>query len=278
MWYSDKLDELKESSNIGLDEEIYIIPFHLLDRKNSFDDLKLVRIYSIETNGRNTRGCEVTGVYITYDTKGQPIETIYCGHAIYRYKAGAVITQNGKRWPVITEDGTQELTDKPPIYAYTRFLASVTGDEGKRSLLSVEVPITFGIPMQNSKDAIEYAENHPVCRCLLYPDRLECVIDGRNVVFSNYSVVSDDVIFDSEKSKRELWDHMVVNEKAWKENEYGMAFSKSFLLRPVCNVARLATGEILRTGVIRSMVNAPDDNKLRLSQLDGMSNKKKGKK
>lgn len=278
MWYGDKLDELKESSNIGLDEEVYIIPFHLLDRRNSFDDLKLVKIYSIETNGRNTRGCEVTGVYTTYDRKGNPVETIYCGHAIYRYKGGAVITQDGKKWPVIGEDGMQELTSNPPIYAYARFLASVTEDGERRNVLSVEVPITCGIPIPSSDEAIEYAKKHPVCRCLLYPDRLECVIDGMNVVFTDYSVVNNDTIFDSDKAKKELWDHMVANEKAWEENEYGMEFSKSFLLKPVCNVARLATGEILRTGIIRSMVNAVDDNRLRMSQINNMSNKKRGNK
>jgi len=239
MWYEDKLEELKESRNILYDDILYIIPFHLLGRYNNFSDLKKVSVVSVETKGRNSRGCEVTGKVVTYDRDSYPIEQFYSGNAIYRYKeGGGVITQQGIKWPIYSiEKEHNVLTDRPLVQLWCRFKAS----KG----LFVEVPVAKGMYFNRHEDAIAYGRKHYFYDCRLFIDRLECMVDRYKVVFTEYSVVKDNNVFFTRSAKNELWGHMLANEKPVFQNTYGMNYSKVFLFVEDSIVARSCTGEFL---------------------------------
>lgn len=239
LWYEDKLKELKDSGNISYDDVLYIIPFHLISRNNNFSDLKKIRVVSVETRGHNTRGCEVTGKFVTYDKDSFPVEEFYSGNAIYRYKAGGgVITQDGIKFPLYSrEQKFHILTSRPLVQLWCRFRAS----EG----LYVEIPVAKGMYFNRRDDAIAYGLKHYFYGCLLYVDKIECMLDGYKVIFNEYNIIQDESVFSSRKAKNELWGHMLANEEAKFQNKYGMAYSKVFSLTNDCIVARRSTGEFL---------------------------------
>lgn len=239
LWYEDKLLELKESKNIAYDDVLYVIPFHMVSRNNTFNDLKKVSVVSIETKGHNTRGCEVTGKVVTYDKNALPVEQFYSGNAIYRYKpGGGVITQDGIKWPLQSlEKNCHILTDRPLVQLWCRFYAS--------NGLFVEVPVAKGIYFNRAEDAINYGKKHYFVNCLLHIDRLECVLDGYRVIFQEYCIVKDEKVYMGKKSKEELWMHMLANEKPVIQDPYGMAYSKVFYLKCDSLIARKCTGEFL---------------------------------
>lgn len=248
-WYDDKLEELKNSENISYDDVLYIIPFHLICRHNMFSDLKKVHVVSVETSGYNIRGCEVTGKVINYDKDAFPVEEFFSGHAIYRYKpGGGVITQDGIKWPIYDkEEECNILTDKTIVQLWCRFIAS-TG-------LYLEIPISKNMFFETSDDALSFGTKNTFSDCLLSIDRVECNINGYRAIFNEYAAVQNDILYLSKDGRRELWEHMIANENAIKENSFKMAFSKTFLLKRDCLVARKSTGEVIAKKNFSKLIN-----------------------
>lgn len=217
----NQLEELKNSKNIAYGDEIYILPYHMITKKNSFNDLKKIIVTSVNTDGFNNNGCEVTGKVISYDNDSFPLEDFYSGYAIYRSKNGLVVTQDGL-YMVTYENDEYSLSKNEQIKLCYRFKAS---DD-----LYVDLVISGDFLFRTSKEALDLSKKLNVKRCLLYIDRIELFLNNFKVIYKDYSIIYRDETYHSENSKKELWEHMIHNEEPIEENEYHMDYSKIFLL------------------------------------------------
>lgn len=220
MWISDRLEELKYSKNIYYGDELYILPFHMVTKENTFNDMKRIIVTCVDTDGFNNRGCEVTGKVVTYDEESYPVETYYSGYAIYRVKNNHVITKKGPKI-VKNEDGSYVLTDQGIYSLYCRFQASKD--------LFIQFCLSGNYDVETSYD--ELHKNIKIFRCLLYQDKIELFVNGIKIIFTDYSVIYKGISYNNIKSKEELWLHMICNETPYRQNKYKMDYSKVFLLK-----------------------------------------------
>ena len=220
MWIADRLEELKYSKNIYYGDELYILPFHMVTKENTFNDMKRIIVTSVDTDGFNNRGCEVTGKVVTYDENSYPVEVYYSGYAIYRVKNNRVITKKGNKI-VKYENDVYSLTDECICSLYCRFKASEN--------LFIQLCISGNYDVENSYN--ELSKNINIFRCLLYQDKIELFVNGVKIIFTDYSIIHDGIEYNTEKAKEELWLHMICNEIPYKQNKYKMDYSKVFLLK-----------------------------------------------
>ena len=223
MVVNNQLELLKHSENIFYGDEIYIIPYHLFSDNNSINDMKKITVTDVETDGYNKNGCRVSGKVITYNNKSEEIITRYSGYAVYGSKDGFVVAEDGLyRIAYDKKNDIMYLTKEDYIRVFYKFFASKD--------LYINLSLNGYLQLNTNEEIKKLCDKINIGKCLLFSDRVECVINNMNVIFKDYSITYKGVEYFDDESKKELWLYMIYNEKPIKQNEYKMSYSKVFLL------------------------------------------------
>ena len=222
----DILEELKYSKNIFYGDDIYILPYHLVSNQNSFNDLRRVTVTTIKTEGSNNHGCEVIGKVIYYDENDYPIENYYSGYAIYRAKKDKVITNNGEFFVYFDEKEREYyLSDDKKYRIYYKFKVS----DG----IFIKLLVGGNYCFNNKEDAMNFSKKIKIKKCLLDISGITLFMNKAKIFYKNYSIILDNKEFFNDKTKEDLWQHMICHEKPYIQNQYHMDYSKIFLLEPL---------------------------------------------
>lgn len=223
MIFKNALKELTDSKNVYYGDELWILPYHLDARINLFSHLKRVSVTSVK-DGINKKGCEVIGKIIDYDNNEFPINSYYSGYAIYRAKGEKVITQDGI-YRIIYDPKQEDfkLTKEDFYRVYCKFYAS---DD-----LYIEFPLSGPIKLDDAESANQYSKKFILGSCFLYNDRLTCIINGNKFIFLNYCVIHKGIKYHNNTARQQLWNYMLHHETPYRQNEFGMDFSKEFKLK-----------------------------------------------
>ena len=227
----NRLEELKYSKNIFYGDEIYILPYHLISKNNTFNDLKKVIVTTIKTDGKHDGGCEVIGKVIHYDEHSYPVETYYSGHAIYRVNKDKIVTQDGDFFAYFDEENKRYYLSKDKkIRLYYKFKVQ----DG----LYIQILISGKYSFKTEEEALEFSKKIKVKKCLLDISGITLYINKAKVLFVNYSVILNDKEFFNSKTKDDIWQYLICNKEPYSQNVYRMDYSKVFKLEPLGFVAK----------------------------------------